>query len=1098
MSRGCGLIRAASSLTPCALMPQPGLPLVTGGEITNPNGVPIQVTYTVDGVTVFDGSVAANSTAAIPYTFNDGNTHVAQFTWSVNGQTGRVDLGSFGPCGAADPTGTASCTGGTITNPNPFPLQVTYTVDGGTIYSGSVPANTIDFPVAYTYNDGAFHTAGLTWSGNNESGSLDLGSFGPCGAVPPLGTASCSGGSITNPNAFPVSIVYIIDGNTTVFNGQVAANATIAIPYIYNDPAVHTAQFTWSGNGASGTVALGSFGPCSPGSVTGTASCVGGSVTNNFASPINVTYLLDNQVQFSGSVDANNTLPIPYTLDDGQTHTAELTWSGNAGSGTINLGSFGPCGAADPTGMASCSGGTVTNPNPFPIDVVYTVDGNTLFNGPVAANTTQSINYAFTDTTLHSAQFTWSGNNDSGSVDLGSFGPCGDQEPTGTAGCNGGTVTNPNPFPIQVVYTVDGNIVFNGPVAAGATVDVIYTFSDGVIHSAQFTWSGNNSSGSVDLGRFGPCAAQQPTGTAGCNGGSVTNPNPFPIDIEFIVDGQVIFTGQVPANSTLQIAYQFEDTEKHKAWFTWSGNGASGTVDLGRFGPCAAIISQYQSFIGPVTAMVSNPTREPGKEYFDGPRSVMYNVEYPDETGRAEIVFRFNGQELSGIVSSLFNNGGFRQVESQADGRAITTLDPGVTKLIGYRFEVERTRIFHTRSADMRWIHPLDQPFEYKPHFQLELHGPPAGEDWLIYGDYTQTVRYDTAGVTTVDLTYRQPGPVAIYPSRSSDALTWTTVGAVTFPISQTQPVDYRFAETGLYHYRVLDSAGQVIAPVSDSPQVTFDAEPGQTYYPQLVYPATSLFVALLDDMQFQHPTHWTLPIDGGREHLFEFHLDYHRLPDPDLGNPAVRGDIVIEELYLLNATTSIAQSYPYSRHDGVLPGVTLVGLPDASMVAFCAQPGVHAVVYWGGWENEAYYDAGRSLIFDPVLYDAWTPEQRADCLDAAERVNQRLAREGLRTDHTFRHHGERSQGYQMTRLNIWSPYNLASMRPPHIGHFLKRGTTLPFYNAPEDRLFWGWDLDTGTLRANIDPATLQQHLTALGPVEYVDQTDLHPPAGLR
>jgi hypothetical protein len=195
----------------------------------------------------------------------------------------------------------------------------------------------------------------------------------------------------------------------------------------------------------------------------------------------------------------------------------------------------------------------------------------------------------------------------------------------------------------------------------------------------------------------------------------------------------------------------------------------------------------------------------------------------------------------------------------------------------------------------------------------------------------------------------------------------------------------------------------------------------------------------------------------------------------------------------LINGTTSVAQQFPYGRHDGALPGVSLAGIPNVSMVAFCQRPGVHEVVYWGGWENESYYLPDRGWIFDQEFYNEWTEEQHGDCIDAAHRVNMMLAREGLRTDHTYRHHGERSQGYQLVQAHAWSPYNLVGMYPPHVGQLLKPGTVLPYYEDPEDLLFWGWDLTKGGLADGVGLTELQQHIDSLGPVEYGDQTGIHP-----
>jgi PKD repeat protein len=502
---------------------------------------------------------------------------------------------------------------------------------------------------------------------------------------------------------------------------------------------------------------------------------------------------------------------------------------------------------------------------------------------------------------------------------------------------------------------------------------------------------------------------------------------------------------------------------------------------------------QYQDFVGAVPFGLSTPYLEPGKEYFDGARSVMVNVEYISEAGQGEVIFRFNGEEISGVTTSIFQAGSFRQIESK-NGRAATVFAEGTAKLIAYRYGVEQARIFQTISAaNTRWIHPLDQPFEHKYQFELELHGPATVTDLLIYGQEVREIQYDANGLAIARLAFTEPGLVAVYALNQANQLPWATIESMAYPITRTQIVGYSFGETGLYHYRIVDDTGQVVAGPGSTSHLNFSARPGMTYHAQLAYPATSLFVGLYDDMKFEHPDYWLMPVDGRFEHDFEFHLDYHRLPDPNLGDDHIRGDIVVDGLSLTNGTTSVAQQFPYGRHDGALPGVNIVGIPNVSMVAFCQRPGVHEVAYWGGWENESYYLPERGWVFDQELYDRWTEGQRGDCIDAARRVNMLLAREGLRTDHTYRHHGEKSQGYQMAQLHIWSAYNLVGMRPPHLGQLLKQGTVLPYYENPEEMLFWGWSLDKGGLAGGIGLAELRQHVEALGPVTYVDYTGIHP-----
>ncbi len=507
------------------------------------------------------------------------------------------------------------------------------------------------------------------------------------------------------------------------------------------------------------------------------------------------------------------------------------------------------------------------------------------------------------------------------------------------------------------------------------------------------------------------------------------------------------------------------------------------------------VAGQYQGFAGAVPYGTFTPMLEPGKEYFASTQAIMYNVEYLSETGQGELVFRFNGQEVPGVTTSLFHDNTFHQFKEAANRESIT-LKEGATKLIAYRYGVEQARLYQScYPAQTRWIHPLDQPFEFKYDFPLELHGPPGVTDRLVYGAFQTEVIYASDGLATVGLTFDQPGLVSLYRlDQAGGEVNWLTVEALSYPTTKPLLVTYTFSETGLDYYRILDAGGNVIAGPGRLPYLSFTARPGQSYYAQLVYPETSLFVGLYDDMQFHHPDFWLMPVEARLEHEVEFHLDYHRLADPDLGNDHLRGDIVIDNLILTHGTTAVAQQFPYSRHDGVRPGVNLIGIPDVSMVAFCQRPGYHEVVYYGGWENEGYYLPEEGLVFDEEMAKRWSEDQRGECIDAARRVNMALARQGLRTDHTFRHHGERSQGYQMVQLNIWSPYNLVGMRPPHVGQFFKPGVVLPYYAAPEDALFWGWDLAKGNLADGVGAYELQQYVASLGPAQYVDMTGIHPP----
>ena len=388
-------------------------------------------------------------------------------------------------------------------------------------------------------------------------------------SISPTGTATCNGGKIKNSNSEPISVVYKVDGEEK-FNGTVPANSTVDVIYQYADQSVHSAKLEWNGK----TIDLGTFGPCAEyGNPTGTATCNGGKIKNSNSEPISVVYKVDGEEKFNGTVPANSTVDVIYQYADQSVHSAKLEWNGK----TIDLGTFGPCAEyGNPTGTATCNGGKIKNSNSEPISVVYKVDGEEKFNGTVPANSTVDVIYQYADQSVHSAKLEWNGK----TIDLGTFGPCAEYgNPTGTATCNGGKIKNSNSEPISVVYKVDGEEKFNGTVPANSTVDVIYQYADQSVHSAKLEWNGKT----IDLGTFGPCAEYgNPTGTATCNGGKIKNSNSEPISVVYKVDGEEKFNGTVPANSTVDVIYQYADQSVHSAKLEWNGK----TIDLGTFGPC--------------------------------------------------------------------------------------------------------------------------------------------------------------------------------------------------------------------------------------------------------------------------------------------------------------------------------------------------------------------------------------------------------------------------------------------------------------------------------------------------------------------------------
>ena len=91
------------------------------------------------------------------------------------------------------------------------------------------------------------------------------------------------------------------------------------------------------------------------------------------------------------------------------------------------------------------------------------------------------------------------------------------------------------------------------------------------------------------------CHSSYPlTGTATCNGGSITNPNSEPMNVTYKVDGEVKFNGEVTASATVNVDYQYTDQSIHEATLEWN----SQTVSLGTFLPSREVAATYDIVVG--------------------------------------------------------------------------------------------------------------------------------------------------------------------------------------------------------------------------------------------------------------------------------------------------------------------------------------------------------------------------------------------------------------------------------------------------------------------------------------------------------------------
>jgi hypothetical protein len=121
--------------------------------------------------------------------------------------------------------------------------------------------------------------------------------------------------------------------------------------------------------------------------------------------------------------------------------------------------------------------------------------------------------------------------------------------PTATKSCTGGAIINSNTVKIYAQYLIDGEVYYQGEVAAESTVKVDYDFVDDAQHNATLVWSYAEQGGTIDLGEFGQCFEPGPTPTptittvaASCvalNVDEYSGVMPFTTDFEIVSDASM-------------------------------------------------------------------------------------------------------------------------------------------------------------------------------------------------------------------------------------------------------------------------------------------------------------------------------------------------------------------------------------------------------------------------------------------------------------------------------------------------------------------------------------------------------------------------------
>ncbi|SHN19951.1 beta strand repeat-containing protein, partial [Flavobacterium xinjiangense] len=376
---------------------------------TNPQTLPITITYNINGGTNTTIDVAASTTATVAAPTGTAGSFaynlVSIIYQDATPSCSNTISGSATVTVRPTPTATISvtttvCQGGTapnitFTNPQALPITVTYNINGGTNTTVNVAASTTTTVAAPTGTAGSFaynlvsvvYQTAPTCS-NPVSGTATV-------TVRPTPTASISGTTtvcqsaiapnitFTNPQALPITVTYNINGGTnTTVNVGASTTATVTAPtgtagaFAYNLVSVIYQDTTAS---CSNTIS---------GSATVTVTATVGTPTTPTPSASTICQGSANTIYISSATNATS-------------YNWSVTGIGNtiSGTGTTGTVSWNPAFTGTATISVTANGCksptapniTFTNPQALPITVTYNINGGTNTTVNVGASTTATV-----------------------------------------------------------------------------------------------------------------------------------------------------------------------------------------------------------------------------------------------------------------------------------------------------------------------------------------------------------------------------------------------------------------------------------------------------------------------------------------------------------------------------------------------------------------------------------------------------------------------------------------------------------------------------------------------------------------------------------
>ena len=597
---------------------------------TNPQALPVTITYNINGGTNTTVAVGAGTTATVSAPTTASGVFVYNLV-SVVYQTSPTCINTL--TGSATvtvrPTPTPTISGNTIvcqdgtspditfTNPQALPVTITYNINGGTNTTVAVGAGTTATVSAPTTASGVFvyNLVSVVYQTsptciNTLTGSATV-------TVRPTPTPTISGNTIvcqdgtspditfTNPQALPVTITYNINGgtNTTVAVGA-GTTATVSAPttasgvFVYNLVSVVYQTSPTCINTLTGSATV-TVRPTPTPTISGnTTVCQDGTspditFTNPQALPVTITYNINGGTNTTVAVGAGTTATVSapttasgvfvYNLVSVVYQTSPTCINTLTGSATVTV---------RPTPTPTISGNTTvcqdgtspditfTNPQALPVTITYNINGGTNTTVAVGAGTTATVSAPTTASgvfvyNLVSVVYQTSPtciNTLTGSATV-------TVRPTPTPTISGNTTvcqdgtspditfTNPQALPVTITYNINGGTNTTVVVGAGTTATVSApTTASGVFVYNLVSVVYQTSPTCINTLTGSATVTVRPTPTPTISGNTTvcqdgtspditfTNPQALPVTITYNINGGTNTTVAVGAGTTATVS----------------------------------------------------------------------------------------------------------------------------------------------------------------------------------------------------------------------------------------------------------------------------------------------------------------------------------------------------------------------------------------------------------------------------------------------------------------------------------------------------------------------------------------------------------------